>query len=346
MYMFILTVSPDKYILLRTTKDMVVFEGGEPTGHHGCTREIGRRIDVVYRIEDLKAAWMAGEKYKFLFFWGHQPPPEGGVDEGCLSQWWPCRFTVDGADYSCAEQFMMAEKARLFGDRAMLEAIMAAKRPKEMKAYGRAVQNFDQTLWSESCYELVLRGNLAKFSQDPALSAYLLGTKNRILVEASPRDRIWGIGMGKRNPDAENPMKWRGRNLLGFALTEARDRLRSGEESPIMHTNRPGAAEAAALQAAPESSDCLRVIQNEGDGAYWVYILRCADDTLYTGITDDVERRIAAHNSGKGAKYTRGRGPVKVVYRERCPDKPAALRREWAIKRLSRKEKLRLIGES
>ena len=77
--------------------------------------------------------------------------------------------------------------------------------------------------------------------------------------------------------------------------------------------------------------------------SWWVYILRCADDTLYTGCTDDVERRCAAHNNGKGAKYTRGRGPVRVVYREECHDKPAALRREAAVKRLSRDEKLRLI---
>lgn len=76
---------------------------------------------------------------------------------------------------------------------------------------------------------------------------------------------------------------------------------------------------------------------------YWVYILRCADGTLYTGTTDDVERRAAVHNSGKGAKYTRGRTPVAVVYREACPDKSAALRREWAVKRMSRAEKLRLI---
>ncbi len=77
---------------------------------------------------------------------------------------------------------------------------------------------------------------------------------------------------------------------------------------------------------------------------YWVYILRCADDTLYTGSTDDVDRRAAAHNSGRGAKYTRGRGPVAVVYREECPDKSAALKREHAIKRLTRPQKLALLG--
>ena len=77
---------------------------------------------------------------------------------------------------------------------------------------------------------------------------------------------------------------------------------------------------------------------------YWVYILRCADGTLYPGITDCLERRLAAHNSGRGAKYTRGRVPVALVYREACPDKSAALRREYALKQLSRRGKLALIA--
>ena len=76
-----------------------------------------------------------------------------------------------------------------------------------------------------------------------------------------------------------------------------------------------------------------------------LYILRCGDGTLYTGITDDLPRRLKAHRSGKGAKYTRGRGPLELVYREDCPDKSAALRREIAVKKLSRREKLSLIGE-
>lgn len=77
--------------------------------------------------------------------------------------------------------------------------------------------------------------------------------------------------------------------------------------------------------------------------SWFVYILRCGDGTLYTGITDDVERRLAVHRSGKGAKYTRGRGPLEVVYREEVPDKSAALRRERAIKGLSRVQKEALI---
>ncbi|MEG2119946.1 MAG: GIY-YIG nuclease family protein [Pseudoflavonifractor sp.] len=78
--------------------------------------------------------------------------------------------------------------------------------------------------------------------------------------------------------------------------------------------------------------------------SYWVYMLSCGDGTLYTGTTDDVDRRLAIHISGKGAKYTRGRGPLAVVYREECADRSAALRRELAVKKLSRTEKLALIG--
>lgn len=78
--------------------------------------------------------------------------------------------------------------------------------------------------------------------------------------------------------------------------------------------------------------------------SYWLYILQCGDNTLYTGTTDDVERRLAVHQSGKGAKYTRGRGPLTVVYREACTDRSAALRREAAVKHMTRAEKLSLIA--
>ncbi|MCG7408325.1 NADAR family protein [Paenibacillus sp. ACRRX] len=180
---------------------------------------------MIYNIEQLRKAYIAGNTFKFVFFWGHTPPKDGGVDKSCFSQWWMSPFMVEGYEYSCVEQFMMAEKARLFGDGEMLDAILKAKYPKEMKAYGRAVRDFDNDTWDNECYGIVKRGNLAKFSQDPKLGDYLKSTKNRILVEASPRDRIWGIGMGKSNPDVENPIKWRGRNLLGFVLTEVRDEL-------------------------------------------------------------------------------------------------------------------------
>lgn len=180
---------------------------------------------MIYNIEQLRKAYIAGKTFKFVFFWGHTPPKDGGVDKSCFSQWWMSPFVIEGHEYSCVEQFMMSEKARLFGDGEMLDAILKAKHPKEMKAYGRAVRNFDNDIWDNECYGIVKRGNLAKFSQSPKLGEYLKSTKNRILVEASPRDRIWGIGMGQSNPDVENPLKWRGRNLLGFVLTEVRDEL-------------------------------------------------------------------------------------------------------------------------
>lgn len=168
---------------------------------------------------------------KFLFFWGHTPPENGRINETCFSQWWKCHFTVDGVEYTCAEQYMMAEKARMFHDEEMLVKILEAKHPKEMKAYGRAVKHFDQAVWENCCCEIVKKGNLAKFSQNPELWNFLKNTGSRILVEASPRDRIWGIGMGRSNPDAECPVKWRGTNLLGFALTEVRDLLADKEEA-------------------------------------------------------------------------------------------------------------------
>lgn len=180
---------------------------------------------ICYDLQTLRKAYLAGERCKFLFFWGHTPPADGRINESCLSQWWMCRFTVDGVSYCCAEQYMMAQKARMFGDAMMLEAIMDASQPKQMKAFGRSVRDFDKARWDEACFALVREGNLAKFGQNGELRAYLASTKGSILVEASPRDRIWGIGMGRQNPGAQNPMEWRGRNLLGFALTQAREQL-------------------------------------------------------------------------------------------------------------------------
>lgn len=206
---------------------------------------------MFYNIQDLKNACTAGEKLKYLFFWGHTPAPDGHVTEACLSQWWPCSFQIDGVEYNCAEQFMMAEKARMFNDEEMLAKIMEASHPKEMKGYGRAVKNFDQNRWDSRCYDIVKQGNLAKFSQNPELLEFLKNTRRRILVEASPRDRIWGIGMGKSNPDALCPLKWKGTNLLGFALTEVRDLLLTEEMKDAV-------CQSPDTLPAPPSSESLR----------------------------------------------------------------------------------------
>ncbi len=175
--------------------------------------------------EDLATLVAAGARPKWLMFWGHQPQRDGSIGPGALSQWWPSAFTVDGVRYASAEHWMMAGKARLFGDEASLAAILAARTPAEAKNLGRLVHAFDGARWAGAAFELVVAGNVAKFGQEPALRAYLLGTGRRVLVEASPRDRVWGIGLAACDDRATDPARWRGQNLLGFALMEARTRL-------------------------------------------------------------------------------------------------------------------------
>lgn len=173
----------------------------------------------------LVAACARGERFDYLFFWGHQAPKEGGLGPGVFSQWWPQAFTVEGVEYLTAEHWMMASKARLFGDAAALEKILAAPTPAAAKALGRTVQGFTEERWREHRERVVAEGSAHKFGSDPALREYLLGTGSKVLVEASPRDRIWGIGMGASNPEAQDPSRWRGSNLLGFALLRAREAL-------------------------------------------------------------------------------------------------------------------------
>ena len=119
----------------------------------------------------------------------------------------------------------MAEKARLFGDDEVREKIATAVGPGKAKALGRQVHGFREEVWVEHRFGIVVTGNHAKFSQNEELRSYLVTTGTKVLVEASPGDRIWGIGMGKDNERATDPMRWRGLNLLGFALMEVRAHL-------------------------------------------------------------------------------------------------------------------------
>jgi hypothetical protein len=148
------------------------------------------------------------------------------LDATCLSQWFPAPFVVEGALYPTAEHYMMAGKAALFGDEAARERILAAAQPGAAKKLGRTIQNFDEETWAQHRFEIVVQGNYHKFGQNPRLRDFLLATAGRVLVEASPLDRIWGIGLGRTNPAAQNPEAWPGLNLLGFALMQVRGRLR------------------------------------------------------------------------------------------------------------------------
>ncbi|MEU6772085.1 NADAR family protein [Streptomyces sp. NPDC046759] len=167
----------------------------------------------------------AGSRIRYLHFWGHRPRPDGGIGASCLSQWWPSPFEVDRVTYATAEHWMMAGKARLFGDAEAERRVLAAAHPAEAKKAGRLVRDFDEAAWERERFRIVVEGSVHKFAADDALRAFLLGTGDRVLVEASPVDRVWGIGLAADDAAASDPGRWKGLNLLGFALMEARERL-------------------------------------------------------------------------------------------------------------------------
>lgn len=175
-------------------------------------------------VDQLLGVIRDGGQPKYLLFWGHQPA-EGGVGKGCLSQWWPAAFTVDGVSYPSAEHYMMAAKARLSGDAGAAEKILAAPHPGAAKALGRQVRGFDEQRWADHRFDVVVAGNMAKFGQHRQLRDFLASTGSRVLVEASPLDRVWGVGLAAGDERAGTPERWPGLNLLGFALMEVRHRL-------------------------------------------------------------------------------------------------------------------------
>lgn len=166
---------------------------------------------------------------EFLFFYGHG---ENAGEQAVFSNWWiSLEPFVDneGRRFPTNEHFMMLRKALLFNDSEMAARILDTSDPKRAKQLGRAVRNFDQNFWSNNCVRIVADGCYLKFSQSDLALDVLRRSGDRILVEAAPRDRIWGIGMGAKNPQRLDPGTWRGRNLLGEALMIARDRLRDNE---------------------------------------------------------------------------------------------------------------------
>jgi ribA/ribD-fused uncharacterized protein len=163
---------------------------------------------------------------KYLFFWGHQPLKNGQIGKSCFSQWFEKEFEHEGITYLTAEHWMMAEKARLFKDEDILSKILKSVSAGEVKKLGRQIINFDPNFWDQHKYQIVKKGNFLKFKQNEDLLSFLLSTNNIILVEASPYDDIWGIGMTSNDENVENPTKWKGQNLLGYALMEVRDLLK------------------------------------------------------------------------------------------------------------------------
>lgn len=142
-----------------------------------------------------------------------------------FSNWFISDFEVKGVRFNCVEQFMMFCKAKLFGDNVTAELIMKATHPRDQKALGRQVVGYNDSTWCERRARIVAHGCYAKFSQNTTLKAALLATGDTILVEASPYDRIWGVGLAENDPRILDPHQWKGQNLLGIVLTEVRSRL-------------------------------------------------------------------------------------------------------------------------
>ena len=179
-------------------------------------------------IETLHNAIASGEEINYLYFWGHRHSG-GKIRKTCFSQWYQAEFCLDNVTYLTAEHYMMAEKARLFKDQFSWERIIGVDNPGEAKKLGRKVKGFQEDIWRNNRFAIVVRGNIAKFDQNPLLKEFLLATNDNVLVEASPYDRIWGVGLGAKSPQILDPWQWKGLNLLGFALMEARSKLKENK---------------------------------------------------------------------------------------------------------------------
>lgn len=173
-----------------------------------------------YSVSWLLDSISSGNAHEYVYFWSEKG------STGCFSQWYMSSFKVEGHSYCCMEQYMMAQKAILFRDFETLGKILSTSDPRSIKELGREVKNFDPVKWGGNKSRIVFEGNMAKFGQNQALMEKLLSTGDRVLVEASPYDRIWGIGMRASEASKAGPAQWRGENLLGFALMQVRDELK------------------------------------------------------------------------------------------------------------------------
>ncbi len=179
-----------------------------------------------YNLDSIRALYDEGKIPDYLFFWGHRPSKDGKIIKSCLSQWWAEHpFVVENIKYATAEHWMMWHKAKCFEDEAALSKVLENDSPQVAKKIGRQVKNYDDAKWLDYAYQAVVDGNFHKFSQHEALKSYLIGTGDKVIVEASPYDKRWGIGLKQDTKDIQNPYTWNGMNLLGFALMEVRDML-------------------------------------------------------------------------------------------------------------------------
>jgi len=158
---------------------------------------------------------------KYIFFWGDFP-----------SNWYPCHFIVehDGKklEFFNSEQYFMYEKAKTFGDEeTAMKILLEGDNPKQAKTLGRMVKNYDDDIWNEKRYQVMVDANMYKYSQSEELKEMLLNEEfnGKSFVEASPIDKIFGVGLGENDPLIDDENNWRGQNLLGKVLNEVREKL-------------------------------------------------------------------------------------------------------------------------
>jgi len=227
-----------------------------------CTRVIPLPVNEIFGrpwSRALRAA--AAMATDYVFFWGHAASQGGPFQAHVFSNWLPAAFVSpsDGQRYANTEQYMMAQKALLFGDTATHAKILKTTDPKKVKALGRQVSSFDSKVWSEKCFDIVLAGNRLKFTQNPKLKDILLATGERPLAEASPRDAVWGIGLNEAAALKVPPDQWPGTNLLGKVLMVLRAELRESSDAvkviEVTTTQEEGGAETDMKQEpAPKKS--------------------------------------------------------------------------------------------
>lgn len=199
---------------------------GDEAASRAAYFHFNRRVAAQYRLHGLagnfeinsvtkaEADEAKAERAGFHFFWETGSP---------FSQWHRCTFTAYGITFNTAEQYMMHQKALLFGDHAIAAQILAATNPRAQKALGRQIAGFDEQTWKANCRRIVYAANCHKFRQNPDLLAALRATGDQLLVEASPDDSIWGIGLAATDPRAQDPATWLGTNWLGEVLTLLRE---------------------------------------------------------------------------------------------------------------------------
>jgi ribA/ribD-fused uncharacterized protein len=155
---------------------------------------------------------------KYVFFWGSE-----------FSNWFECKFTYKNLTFFNSEQAFMWEKAIYFGDTETAALILKTPSPNQNKKLGRKIKNFKTDVWLKEGYAIMIAINTAKFSQNSKLKTILLSTENKILVEASPHDTIWGIGLYHEDDKVLDEKNWKGQNLLGKALMCVRDEIRKNQ---------------------------------------------------------------------------------------------------------------------